>query len=127
MKLGTLTNSNFQKAFQELLAQKLPIKASWKLKNVVKTLEESLKSYNDSRNELLQRLAIKKDDGSVKTAIVNGVESALLSDENRDLFFSGVKELDSIEIKVEKLNISELGDISVDPVSLLMLEDLLEG
>jgi len=126
MLLSHIINNNFRAAFGTVLSAKIPVKTSWKLRNISKKLDENLKLFNESREDLVKKLATKDDAGIMQTEDLDGQKSYVFSEENKKEFLREMESLQSIDVKIEKIKIEELGDIFIEPMILIYLGDLLK-
>ena len=65
MKLSKIVDPQFQGAVKKLAAQELPLRTAFTLRGVIKSLNDELSKYDEVRNEALQKLGEKKEDGSL--------------------------------------------------------------
>ena len=124
MKLSKLTDPQFQVALRKLASQELPLKGAFAIKGIVKKANEELVKYDEVRNEALQRLGTKNEDGSLSK---NESGSVDLSEENMQLFVKELGEMLSMEIHIGSLKASDLGDkINLSANDLMALDVLIE-
>jgi len=118
MKLLTIVNS--EKALNQLGNTKLKAVLSFKLKSLIEDTKNERVKYYNIMNEKLAECGVENPDKK-------GVYT--LKSECVDQFNSEMTELQNteIEIKFEKLKISDLGDSKITPNVLVDLEWLFEG
>lgn len=102
MKLKELVNS--QAALIELLKEQLPINIAWELNRLVKKLEPELKVYEDLRVEKIKQYGQP----------IGDTEQLEVKEENREVFFKELSELQDQEVTVEftKIKMSEFVEYS---------------
>lgn len=111
VKVSEIVNSIEQlKALQEI---KFPVKVSYKINRLVNKLNPELITYNESRNKIINELGEKDEEtGNIQVK----------DPEKMKLFGEKLMEILSVEIELdwfEKIKISELGDIAVEPKNLV--------
>lgn len=123
MKLARLVDQGFQGSVRTLLKQPLPLKTAYKLRGVVKKVEEELNRYEEVRKEALQKYGTKKEDGSLELTETNQVQ---FEPAKMQAFMTELSELTNLDIDVPTIMVNELGnDIVLSTEDLLNLEGLL--
>lgn len=107
MKLARLVDERLHTALGKLSKEALPLKIAYKLKGIVKIVNEEYAKYDEVRKEALQRHGDKDEDGVLKTD-ANG--NAELSKDGMQAFLLELSELANMEIDCPTIKISELGD-----------------
>ena len=120
MKLFQIFDQNFLDSFRELKSQRLPLKTSIKLASVSRKIKEEAEILDAVRKDLLESLSEKDDNG--KAVIEN--KQFKLSPEAAVKFSEQLKEVLNTEIDIEKIKVSDLGDISKIELSALDVEAL---
>jgi hypothetical protein len=124
MKLSRLIDPKFKATLTQLNSQKLPLKAAFKLKTIIKKIDEEYSKYDEVRLASLNRYGKKKDDGSLDTDDQGNVP---LEGDNGQLFVNELNELLDLDIAIPTLSVSELGnDISISSEELMLLDFLVE-
>jgi len=108
MKLAALLGQDFQKAIVALSNEKLPMPTAYKLKKIVKKINEELTNYN----ELLANLQAqhKNEAGEVDQAA----------------FMKDFQELVNMEVEIEKLEMKNLQNATLSTKDLVFLEPILD-
>ena len=113
-------------AIRELTGKDLPIKLSYKLSKIAKTMEPMVAVIDDLRKKLIEKYAAKDDegnlarpDGDVNQGLVTLADAASF---NKD--FNEVLD-ETTEIEVEQIQLGTLGDITVTPATLIALDWLI--
>jgi len=123
MKLSKLVDPTFQAALKKLSTQDIPLKSAFKLKGVIKQVNEALTNYENVRVDALKRFGEKNDSGDL---VVGEGGSVKLSEDNAAGFVKELNELLNSDIDVGSVKVSELGDkLSIGTTELMALEDLL--
>lgn len=107
MKLLTLVNQDFRNALAKLARQPIPLKATFKLKGIIKRVEEEYKKYDECRQDALIRFGEKSEEGILQMDANNSVK---LSADGMANFVKEIQELNSSEIDMPTISISELGE-----------------
>lgn len=108
MKLAALLGQDFQNAIVALSNEKLPMPTAYKLKKIVKKINEELVNYNELLAKLQEQH--KKEDGQVDQAS----------------FMKDYQELVNMEIETEKLEIKYLQNATLSTKDLVFLEPILD-
>lgn len=125
MKLAILINQNFRNGVVALAKQKLPLRTGFKLKGIIKRINEEYQRYEDCRIEAVKRFA-DKDEAGEPMFDENG--NAKISQENLELFVKEIQELANTEVEVPTLTLEELGtDASLTVEEIMNLEGLVLG
>ena len=121
MLLRTIVES--QPGLQELISVKFPVKTSYRVKKLVDLFNKELKVFTEVRQELFEKYGeMVKDENRINTGEMR------IKDEYLDKYTREINELLDTEIEVNftSLKISELGDVSITPMSLVLLDWLIE-
>lgn len=110
MKLGLISSEQFAISFKRLMANKLPIPTMFKLRGLVKKINEEAIKYDEMVNELLCRYAEKDEKGNpIKATIENGKKVTKLDLTKIEEYAKERMQLDSIEVEIPTIKLSELG------------------
>ena len=124
MKLGVIANENFRKAVAKLSKQDLPLKTSFKLKNVVKKIHEEFLKYEECRGSALKKFGKKDDSGNL---ILDDKNQAILEADGMIQFSKELSELAQVDIEIDKINMSDLGEsVFLSTDELFLLEPLIQ-
>lgn len=131
MRLGVLVSKPFKESFRKLMNQpKVPIKTSFKLRGLAKLVQEELTKYEEVRDQIAKEYAVIDEiTGKPVEEVVGTQMTTRLDLSKMPLFFKKIKELDSIEVKIDKFSISDLGeekDLTLTPEDFFNLEFLVE-
>lgn len=107
-------------ALREILKKELPIKPSYWFGKLAGKIGEEARLFENERMKLVDKYAAKDIDGKLKA--VN--DEYQFSDENKQPFTDGYKELAETEIEIDfkPININDLGDVVVKPNVIMALE-----
>lgn len=123
--LGKISNSNFTSLMQDLLKQKLPIAAAFKLKTLTTKFNEELKKFNELRVQILETHCKRKEDGSPESD-ANGnyqFEQEALARVAKEM-----GDLMAIEVEFEPIKLQALGDnISMSAEDLFTLGEVIDA
>jgi hypothetical protein len=122
IKLAQIINS--EKALKNLLELKLPVKIAYKLSKLVDKMQPELKIFDEQKLSLVKKLGV---------ATENPGEFQVLP-KNMEEFREDLKKLLDIDVNLEfgegkgleKISLADLGDISISPQDLLVLNWLIQ-
>ena len=119
IKLGQI--ENILQSMEVLILKELPIKTSYKLSKLIKTLTSEYELFESKRIDLVKRFAEKDKDGNVKE--FDGGKVNICKDTIQE-FNDSFKELCDIDVVVEfeHISIESLGDINISTKDLFNLE-----
>lgn len=124
MKLALIVNKDFRAALEKLSKQPLPLRTAFKLKGAMKKINEEFMNFEEIRNEALQRLGQKDEDGKLIVQSNGGIN---LSQEAVMQFNAEISELANTDVEVQKVTIAELGEnITLTTEELLYLEAMID-
>ena len=105
MKIARLIDPQFHAALNKLTAGDLPLRTAFKLKGIVKTVNDEYAKYEEVRKAALQKYGKKKEDGSLDLTENQEVkfEGSSLKD-----FAMELTELAKEEIQLPTVSLSEL-------------------
>lgn len=120
MKLQTIINST--QSLRNLMAEKLPIKVSYRLSKLVIKIQPELTVYDEQRMKLVKELGTEE----------NG--SWVVSPENITKFTDELAKLQELEVDLkfgedkefEKISMEDLGDIKISSEDMVNLNWLFE-
>jgi hypothetical protein len=122
MKLAQLTNPHFLAALQKLQAQPVGLKAAFKLKGILASVQENLIKFEEVRQGALQKYGNKDADG--KLALEEN-SSVKFSGDNLELFAKELSDLGAVDVEVTTISLGELGDIKLSAEEVTLLDGLL--
>lgn len=123
MKLAQLTSSAFQLSLQKLTKGNPPATVKWKVKGIIKRVDEEYHKYEELRQDLLKQYGKKREDGGLDMDERGNVHF----EGNSHLEFSkAFSELVNVEVELPTVSLSkELGDsVPLEVEDLLILEGL---
>jgi len=100
----------------KLLDEPLPIKIAWKLTKLVKVFDKELGEIEEFRVNLIKKMGVSGEDGSIK-----------VPDDKMEEFIEEFNELlqNEVEVDFEPIEVEQLGDIKIDTQSLIALDKFL--
>lgn len=123
MKLARIVDPKFHAALEKLANQALPLKVAFRLKGIVKTVQDEFTKYEEVRQAALMKYGMKDGSGNLEL------------DDNGNTRFDGnsfqefAKELGGLineEIEVPTIKLAELGDnITITLQDIQMLDGLI--
>ena len=124
MKLALLVNKEFREAAARLAQQTIPLATSFKLKGMLKRIDEEFTKYEECRGEALKRFGKRDDKGDLiqdESGNVHFTREGLLE------FSAELQELAQSDVEIGTVKISELGSkVELSPNELSLLEAMLE-
>lgn len=119
IKLGEL--KGILEALQVLIEKEISIKVSYKISKMVRKVAEEYELFEQSRQKLLQKYGRKDEKGQLISE--NGIV-ILEKPEEFNEEFNSLYNTD-IEFDIEPLKLESLGDITLSPKILLVLDKLI--
>jgi hypothetical protein len=124
MKLAKIVDQRFIGVLRKLMKQPLPIKAAYKLKNIISKTDEEYEKYEELRKSAINKYANKNKDGELS---LDKAGNAKFSDDNMKLFAAELNDLLSVDVEVAKLKIEDFGaDAVMTAEDLIIISDILE-
>jgi hypothetical protein len=108
MKLAQIVNRNFLEAVERLRSQKVSMKAAFTLAKVSKKIRQEVSDFEEARKSALERLCDKDEHG---LPIMEGANFKL-SNEALMKLAEELSDLTTMEVEIDKLKLSDLGDMS---------------
>lgn len=118
LTLGELRNPMFNQALQALASKKeLPFKTSYHISRIVKLIDSEQRQATEAYSALLKEWGTSEDGGQNYT----------IAEEKRPEFSKVAKEFIETKITIDrnKINVSDLSQLSMAPSDFLVLEPLL--
>ena len=123
MKLAKLIDQRLHIALMKLIMEPLPLKAAFKLKGITKKINEECNKYDEVRNEALNRLGDKAEDGALRIDERGNVQ---LSDDNLNKLTNEINSLLEVEVEIPTISIAELGEsVKLSVADLEFLEGII--
>jgi hypothetical protein len=120
VKLSNLIDPRFKQAINKLNQQQLPLKAAFKIKGIIDTIDAELAKYEAVRQSALLKYGKKNDDGSVATDQSGNV---VLEGDNANAFVKELNDLLALDLTLDKVSAQELGDnITISSEELFLLD-----
>lgn len=115
---------NMCDAFSRLIAKEMNLNTACSIAKNIKVMDVIKKVIDEKRNSLVKEYAKKDSDGNIITNNDGSIESII----NIGEFNSKMSDLLSqeIEIEITKISKSDLANISISPMDILLLEKCLE-
>jgi hypothetical protein len=124
MKLVKAMTNEFNVAFNKLLKQDLKVSVAFKLRKVLKNIQEEGKVFDELKQTIIEKYSEKDEEGKPK------------SNENGNIVFDPkfnaelgeqIEQLNNLEVAVEKIKAEDLSDkVELSIVDLEALEDIFE-
>lgn len=117
--------SPFIQALNALIGEPLPVKTSYALAKIAKTVSDKQKAYEDARNALVKKYGEPAKDK-------NGKETGgtTVKEKNMEPFLKELNELIEMEeeYKIEKVTLEEkqLEGVKIKPQDLMVLEKIID-
>lgn len=104
---------NVLPTINELVSVKLPIKAAYKIARITRKLQEQLLDFESQRVALIKEMGVTDEKGNM-----------VVSEERVPAFTEKLNELmpEGISVDVDGITLPELGDVSLTPLQLLIME-----
>lgn len=124
MKLAIIVNPKFRLALTNLSNQSIPLPASFKLKGIIKKVDEEFAKYEECRMACINRLAKKDKKGKL---ILDARSNAIFEGDSIQSFNKEINDLNQLEVELDTLKISELGSkVEISAQDLIMLDTLIQ-
>ena len=124
MKLSNERLMNSVGVLSKLNNSELAVKTSYKLSKNIKTLDKEIVLFNEEKQKLINKYAVKNEKGE------NKIENGNFEIADRENFNKEYRELLDIEVdvKIEKINIDELAknDLTITPGELSLIDYLIK-
>jgi hypothetical protein len=119
LSIKTMLKPDFSEAFKKVSKViTFTGELTFKFRRIGKQIKSEKEIYFEARDEALKSLAKKNDDGEPAVNYgPNGEESYTLEKENKPKFWQKIKELEKVEIEVDEIKLSELGDLAAHGLS----------
>ena len=122
MKIAQIVNPDFHIVLQKLATKELPAKTAFKLRSIIKLVNDEFKKHEEIRGEVLQKYGKKDENGNLITNETNNVQF------NEEDIAEFIKEIDYLmkkEVNVPTIKLSELSEVSLSTQDVDLLIDLL--
>jgi len=131
MKLERIVHFNFQKSLNKLTALNLPIRTSYKLRQIASKVREETKTFEDMRGEKARFYADKDESGQPIMEEKRDERGMLytqfsITESNKAKFNEDMRELLELEIDLPYLLLDELGEQHFTAEDLLLLEFIVD-
>jgi len=116
LKIRTIVNPSFITAFQRLQECNMPIQAAYKIRKIMRILQDELDDFHVLNNKLIEKHGNKDENGKIK-----------LSDEQLKNANLELEKLLNTSIIIQTIKLGELGDnVQISPSDLAYLDDLID-
>lgn len=123
MRIGRLIDPRFQDVVRKLQTAHIPLKGAYKLKGVVKAIDEEIAKYEELRKGAVEKYGRRLDNGELDK---NPDGSVNFEDDNRQVFVTEINDLLSLDVPLAKISVSDLGDkVVISVEDLYLVEDLI--
>jgi hypothetical protein len=125
MKLGRLIDPRFKDVVRRLQVERIPLKGAYKLKGIVKFIDDELNKYDDLRKSALDKFGRKDDAGALVTDERGNVQ---FDEGNAAEFTTELQELTNLDVAIPKMSMADLGDkVNISVEELFFIEELFEN
>jgi len=116
IKIGELKNT--AEGLNNIMGEKLPIKAAYAFTKLVKAIQNEFKLYEENRMKLIENFSNKGEDG--KPIVINGQYDI----GDKQSFAKEYTELSNIEVEIDFtiISVNDLGNVNISPAAMLSLE-----
>lgn len=129
MKLGMIVHKNFSKSLEVLMRMPgVPPKTMFNIRGIAKVISDESAKYDDIRKSLIEQCGKRDENGGLITrSLPSGESSIEVSPEQLEVVNVKLKELSELEIKLNEIKFSDLGDQpSLTSEDLFYLEFIVE-
>lgn len=124
MKLALVVNKEFRAAVEKLAKQPLPLRTAYKLKTMMKRINEEHAKFEELRNEAVNLYGEKDADGVL---VVQSNGSVNLDGPSMAAFSKELAELANMDVEIGTVKLSELGnDIQLTTEEIFYLDAMIE-
>lgn len=123
MKVGELLGLNAREALTKLFQAHLPMAVALKIKRLVIAVDAELNKYDQMRATLIEEYANKDDKGAIIKDEKGNVD---FTPEKKAEFFKKEAELKDMDVLIQPLKISDLGEIPLSAQDLFALDKILK-
>ena len=124
MRIGRLIHPRFLEVVRKLQTEHIPLRGAYKLKALVKTIDEEINKYEELRKSAVEKYGTKLESGELDRDESGG---AKFSDENNKLFVDDINGLLNLDVPFAKMSIKDLGEnVKLSVEDLFFIEELLE-
>ncbi len=120
--LNDILNNN--DIFRQVYQSPMPARTAFKIARLIRELEKENTTFNESRDKILEKYAMRDDNG----AMVQEDNQVMISPDRAEDFQKEIDSLlkTSVEINADKLTLDDLADVSLSPKQIIDLGNFLE-
>jgi len=123
MKLSQIINPHLKSLLEKIVKCQMPIASAWRIKGVVKEINEATVRYEEMRSELIKKYAKKDESGEF--VVTDGKVN--VASENMDAFSLELNELLSMDFELKKLAFTDLpNSLELSPEEAFVLEAIVD-
>lgn len=110
---------------KELAVKPLPARAAFKIGRILKTITNEYNTFQDARQNLLNKYGERDGEGKLKTSAENQV---IISAEHIGEFYKELNELleSQVEVNISYIRLVEIGSEQFTPAQMAVLEPFIE-
>lgn len=124
MKLKRLIDPKFKASLTSLNSQKLPLKTAFKLKTIIKKVDEEYEKYDQVRVAALNSYGDKNEEGAL---VIDENGNIPLSGDNAQSFVKEMNDLIDLDVEIPTISVSDLGsELSISSEELMLLDFIVE-
>lgn len=120
--LNDILNNN--DIFRQVYQSPMPARTAFKIARLIRELEKENTTFNESRDKILEKYAMRDDNG----AMMQEDNQVMISPDRAEDFQKEIDSLlkTSVEINADKLTLDDLTDVSLSPKQIIDLGNFLE-
>ena len=120
--LNYILNNN--DIFRQVYQSPMPARTAFKIARLIRELEKENTTFNESRDKILEKYAMRDDNG----AMMQEDNQVMISPDRAEDFQKEIDSLlkTSVEINADKLTLDDLADVSLSPKQIIDLGNFLE-
>lgn len=120
--LNDILNNN--DIFRQVYQSPMPARTAFKIARLIRELEKENTTFNESRDKILEKYAMRDDNG----AMMQEDNQVMISPDRTEDFQKEIDSLlkTSVEINADKLTLDDLADVSLSPKQIIDLGNFLE-
>ena len=124
MKIGRLLHPKFQEIVRNLQTNQVPLKGAYKLKAVVKAIDEEIGKYQELRVSAVEKYGRRLQNGELDKDENGNVQ---FDNDNQQVFVTEINDLLALDVPINKISLSDLGDkVVISVEDLYLIEDLIQ-
>jgi len=126
MKMHDVVNNLFMSSLDKLCSLDVPVNTATKIMNIADSVNTINKKHRELKEVLVGRFGVTDDDGKLVREELDGDKYQIpIREDASEQFDKEYRKILDDDVELDTIQLSELGDVKLSAIDLLVLKDII--